>query len=396
MKSLVKSFLEKHKIDPAVLDMHALVQLILDEMEKGLAGEKSSLLMINSYCSDRFTVKPDEDVLVIDAGGTNCRTCLVHFDSSMEPVISDFEVGPMPGTQGKDLTADEFFTILGDRTEKLIRKADKVGFCFSYEAKITEDHDGYAVSLSKEVQAKEIIGMPLGKGLKDNWAKRGIDVSNKKIMILNDTVTTLLAGLGKASQMGCEGCIGFILGTGTNTAYSENGTIINEESGNLSYAPGDIDQAFIAKTKDPAIHHFEKVISGAYLGPLALEVLKAAKDEGVISCELPQSMSTKDFGEIISTRKMDDDCLDILQALLDRTAMFTAANISASVIRSGYGKTKPCLVNADGSTFYKAADLGQRAIALTDSYLSSKGLRVEFTRIDNSPVIGSAIGALSL
>lgn len=395
MKLKIEEFLTKHMVSSSSFTVDEITNMILSEMEKGLKGEASSLPMINSYCKDRFEIIPNENVIVIDAGGTNFRTSLVHFDENLEPVIEDFKKSKMPGID-REVSSKEFFSILADETERLITKADRIGFCFSYEAKILEDHDGVPVLFSKEVKAPEVVGKHLGKELLNEFKNRGYDVSNKKVMILNDTVTTLLAGLCKTKKLNCNGCVGFILGTGTNTAYSENGIIINEESGNFSFAPSDIDKAFIAKTENPNYHLFEKVISGAYLGPLALDILKQAKKENVISDTLPETFTTKDLGDNFDNPSLSEDAMYILDQFIARTAIFTSANLCASIIKSGYGKDKPCLINADGTTFYKTGNLEKYVMKYTEEYLKTKNLSCIFTCIDNSPVIGSAIGALSL
>ena len=44
--------------------------------------------------------------------------------------------------------------------------------------------------------------------------------------------------------------------------------IINVESGNYDLTISPLDRKFFDTTKDPSIYHFEKMISGAYLGAL--------------------------------------------------------------------------------------------------------------------------------
>ena len=395
MKQTVKDFLDRHSIDPAMFNVDEISALIIKEMEKGLKGEKSSLKMINSYCNPSDRIVKNENILVIDAGGTNFRTCIVHFTEEGQPVIEDFKKSRMPGSDG-EVSSEDFFRIIADETQRLIHKADKIGFCFSYPAQILPDHDGIPLLLSKEIKASQVLGKHLGKELLAEFSRRNIDVSKKKIIILNDTVTTLLAGLSKTEELECEGCVGFILGTGTNTAYMEKGTIINEESGGFEYAPGDIDRSFISGTANPNVQFFEKLISGVYLGPLALEILKVAKAENVICADIPASFTTKDLGDTLDAQNLNPDVMDILNAYIERVAVFAAANLCASVIKSGYGKNKPCLINADGTTFYKTGKLDRLTVQYTEKTLALHGLKARFVNIDNSPVIGSAIGALSL
>ena len=116
--------------------------------------------------------------------------------------------------------------------------------------------------------------------------------------LLNDTVATLLAGKSLACIGRFESYVGFILGTGTNTAYVERNLnitkrndlpaagsmAINVESGNFGKCPrGLLDEEFDASTVNPGYNAFEKMISGAYLGGLCLAVLKAASREELIS-----------------------------------------------------------------------------------------------------------------
>ena len=297
MKTQVEEFLNRHNLNADEISMDELCNLFLDEMKAGLAGKKSSLAMIPSFCSPDAVPKKGEKVIVIDAGGTNFRTCLVTFDQDLNPVISDFKRSRMPGID-KEVSAKEFFSIIADETERLIDKSDRIGFCFSYAATILPDHDGIPECFSKEIKASDVLGKHLGREILNELASRGYDVSNKKVMILNDTVATLLAAQAKNTKGSYDGCIGFILGTGTNTAYiekvsnitkldpsipREGNQIINVESGCLDICLGDIDRAFLNPTKEPELYCFEKMISGVYLGPLAYLVISKAVEEGLFS-----------------------------------------------------------------------------------------------------------------
>lgn len=406
MNGKTKVFLDRHMINPDCVDMDKLCALIMDEMKKGLEGKKSSMPMIDSYCSPDFDAKPGKKVAVIDAGGTNFRTCLVSFDENGQPAIEDFRKSRMPGIE-KEVSAQEFFSTIADEVERLADKTDRIGFCFSYAAKILPNHDGVPIVFSKEIKAPEVVGKELGKELFAELSRRGHDMSAKKIIILNDTVTTLLAGLPVANNTGCDSCIGFILGTGTNTAYVHGKTIINEESGNLSFALGDIDKQFIDSTLNPNTYHFEKMISGAYLGKAGLFILNQAKEEGLFSdgFVLPGELDTKGLGDFLDgldspfSNASDEDrkvCEDILKAFIFRAAKLTAASLAATVLVTDFGQKKPMLINADGTTFYKTRYLKDKTDEYLNEYLAKYGRSAVFTQIENAPVIGSAIGALSL
>lgn len=394
----VSDFLLKNNISPDSFNIEDVCNFFMDEMKNGLAKRPSSLAMINSFCSPDFQVEPGKPIIVIDAGGSNFRTCLVSFDKDMNPVVSDFQKRSMPGIE-KEVSAKEFFSVICDETQRLIDKSDRIGFCFSYAATILEDHDGIPVVFSKEIKAPEVIGKHLGKEIFAEFERRGIDTSKKKIIILNDTVTTLLAGLTKTKQLNCEGCVGFILGTGTNTAIIHNNTIINTESGSLKLCLSDIDREFLNTTKNPDLYNLEKMISGAYLGPRILIVVKHAIESGLFSSSFkaPEQIHTSEIATFKTDNKNDEQVFrEIADLSIKRAAKLTAANLAASILFTDFGKDKPVLINADGTTFYKAPGLCDYTKQYLEEYLKTKGRKAIFTQIDQSPILGSAIGALSI
>ena len=220
MEQKAAGFLRAHNLLPEQVDEEKLLEYFFSEMDRGLAGQPSSLPMIPTYTQEVDRAASGEKVIVLDAGGTKFRTCLISFDEKGEFTIEDFRKVPMPGIRS-EVSAKEFFGILADNVERFIDKADRIGFCFSYEAGITEEHDGIPYAFSKEIKAPEVIGKPLARTLLEELGRRGHDVSGKKFSVVNDTVATLLAC--KACYHGpSSGSIGFILGTGTvNKVYDE-------------------------------------------------------------------------------------------------------------------------------------------------------------------------------
>jgi hexokinase len=123
---------------------------------------------------------------------------------------------------------------------------------------------------------------------------------------LNDTASTLLCGLSTIpGTSGIEGedrwgipgapVIGFILGTGFNTAYPETDIpkinfnapdkpqIVVAESGTFAFRyRGKLDIEYDATTRNPNTYTTEKAASGAYIGPLSLYILKQAVRDGVL------------------------------------------------------------------------------------------------------------------
>ena len=121
----------------------ALVKDVLAEMEKGLNGKSSSLPMIPSYITPITNIPPIKTVLALDAGGTNLRASLVHFNEKGEAVPQGIKKIPMPGTYGQ-VNAQQFFETIANVTLPLLNEAkiEGIGFTFSYPMEITKDADG--------------------------------------------------------------------------------------------------------------------------------------------------------------------------------------------------------------------------------------------------------------
>lgn len=433
MKEEVNDFLVKWGISPENVKTDEMLDFFLKEMDDGLTSKGSSLSMIPTYISDKSVLVPGKKLIVIDAGGTNLRTCLVSFNEDLKPEISNFKKVPMPGVK-HEVSAKEFFSVFADQVESIIDSSDYIGFCFSYAATISSDNDGTPIIFSKEIKAPEVIGMKVGATLLAELSSRGYDVKNKRVAVLNDTVATLLAGKAAASKdKQYDGYVGFILGTGTNTAYLENNDniktlpelesgnqVINVESGSLNIKQGKMDDLFNSTTKDPNQYILEKMISGAYLGPLSNVVINKAIEENILSKEFATKF--EEFGPVNTTemshylempfnedyklvkcvKNNENDAENlwyILESLIERAGKLTAINLAAAVIKTEFGKNPlhPVCINADGTTFYKTEYLEKYTNYYLEELLVKKYHRYyETVCIDNSPTIGAAIAALGL
>jgi hexokinase len=426
-KEKARKFLAAHGLDAAVFDPEAVVEDFLDEMEKGLEGQKSSLVMIPTFITIDKPVPSGRPVIAVDAGGTNLRVATVIFDEGGAPTIDNYSNYEMPGIQ-KEVGKDEFFDLFAGYLLPMAGLADSVGFCFSYAAEITPDCDGKLLTWTKEIKAPEVIGEFIGRNIADRLARKGF---RPKITLLNDTVATLLAGKSVGGPRRYDSYIGFILGTGTNTSYVEKNSLItkrsdldlkgsqaiNVESGNFGRHPrGDIDLSFDKTTANPGAYTFEKMISGAYLGGLCLHVLKAAAEEGILTAAGRKVISN--FAHL-STIQVDaflrnpfaspenplsalaaedmEAVLHLFTAVIERAALLAAVNISAAVLKSAGGTSPlhPVCVNADGSTFYKTKDFRSRVEGHLREILEPKNISYEIIRVDDSPLIGAAVAGLT-
>ncbi|MBQ7721290.1 MAG: hexokinase [Kiritimatiellae bacterium] len=427
MKSDIESFISRHALMPESIDPAALLEAFLSEMLNGLAGIGSSLAMIPSYVSTGRDVPVGKPVIVIDAGGTNLRTCVVEFDADGRPAISRFSKSHMPGTD-TEVSADEFFEQIASSVRPLLPFAKDIGFCFSYACEISPECDGRLLHWTKQIKAPQVVGMWVGKALRDK-----LPGFNGRITVINDTVGTLLAGLGEGIKRRYDGNVGFILGTGTNIAVvADNASItkvpglaagsmiINAESAGFDKTPQtDIDLAFHATTIDPGKAPFEKMISGGYLGSLGLVALRTAADEGLFSAPFAKALASwatlenKDLDDFtedplsspgpFATAEMTDGdriaAQAVSAALYKRAATLTAVNLAAGILIGGGGKNPlaPVCVNADGSTFYKTrcVEFRSHVESALRLLVEPRGVSYRIVGVPESPIVGAAVAGLS-
>lgn len=425
----IKAWLKDQMVAAQAYDAEALLAGFIDEMEKGLGGEGSSLAMIPAYVGTEGLVPAGKPVAVIDAGGTNLRMGIARFNSQGGIDLAHFTKEPMPG-RDHEVSAAEFYAVLADALVPLQDEFEEIGFCFSYPATILPDFDGRLLHWTKEIKIPELVGAHIGSGLVDALAARG--VSGKRVVILNDTVACLLAGLAQGQAFDASSYVGFILGTGTNTAYVERNEnigklegylragsqVVNVESGGFAaFKRGRFDHALDDRSENPGRHVFEKLISGVYMGPLSLELLQALADEGVFSdagaaaLSIMNELSTihidnlaaengRDTGVLGSEAFTDADreiMKTVFAAVVDRAALLTAVNVLAAVVKGGAGRDpqRPVCVNIDGSTYYKTFRLADQVQAHLARLLAERGLHIRCIQVDDAPVVGAAIAGLT-
>jgi len=433
IKNKVIDFLKRHGMDHEDIDIDENCRIFLDEMEKGLAGQDSSLAMLPTYIETEKDIPKDKPVIVMDAGGTNFRVATICFQQDEKPTIEDFKLYPMPGMK-QEVSKEKFFSTMASYIEQIIDRSSNIGFCFSYPIEVFPNKDGRVSHFSKEIQASEVIGQMIGENLNVAISASG-QPGKKQITLLNDTVATLLAGRADFSGRAFGSHIGFILGTGTNCSYIEQNInitktkgldpaksqIVNVESGGFAKAPqGTIDQRFDASSMSPGTYTFEKMISGAYLGPLCLKVIQVAAENDLFSDSSAQKLtninqiSTKEVSDFMCypmsnanrlssavDRATEDDTITLyylLDRLVERAAKLTAINLSSVAIKSGKGQNpcRPVCIVAEGTTFYHLKSLKQKVEYYLKQYLQNqKNIHYEIVSVENATLIGAAIAGLT-
>ena len=432
------------------INPQALIKEVLNEMEKGLSADKdeaspSSLPMIPSYITPVTHIPPGKTVLALDAGGTNLRASLVYFNENSEAISHGTSKTPMPGTNG-NVTAEQFFNAIADAALPLLKEAkiEGIGFTFSYPMDITSDADGILIGFSKEVDAPDVIGKAIGKGLRDALAAKGFKYSGP-IVMLNDTVATLLSCIVTISPDGeatrtrndfkaeAGPVIGFILGTGFNTAYPETNIpkikfnsssspqIIVCETGNFDVKYlGQLDKEYDITTKNPGGYHLEKATAGAYLGPLTHYILKQAIKDKVIQFKKSDELMSMPH---LETRFLNEfthaplsaqgplgslfapnesDALAAVQyitsIITERGALFSASVLAAIIqrINHSYEPYSPVRIAVEGTTYmiYKGM---RRALEshFHQMLYKDKPRPYIISPVEQASLFGAAVAALS-
>ncbi len=320
----------------AELTPELCTERFLREMEDALDGRPSSLAMIKSWLKKPKRLPSAASAGAIDAGGTNLRIASVVFPGNGPARIRGCETSPLPGTRG-EVSADAFFGAIAEKAAKLGQ--DRIGFCFSFPADITEDRDGRVRLFSKEVKVSGAEGLLVGEELGRHLEKLGRP--GAEITVVNDTTALLMANPGAD--------IGMVLGTGYNLCYAEkDGMIINTEAGRFTGCPAEpFDFGPLA----------EMMISGAYVQELAA------------GCPLGEDH------------------------VYDRAGRIVAGQIGAVALRTG---KKSVTIATEGTAFYANEKLRSAIERYMESHVTGR-LGIEWNFIDarNSVLRGAACAALS-
>ena len=440
----VAAFLGAYGFDSGGISVNGLIDSLLYDMNRGLAEEAQKIPtalspaedMIPTWALPPASAPKNTTVIVIDAGGTNFRVCLVSFDADGLPAISDLEKFPMPATD-RELSKKDFFDAIASKLNHVKNKATKIGFCFSYAMHITPDQDGEVIAFSKEIKAPEVIGSKVGESLANALVAQGW-TRPERIVLLNDTTAALLAGAATVTRgKSYDSFVGLILGTGLNSAYIESETIpkiqghasipksqiVVCESGNFNKLPRSyFDIETDKATATPGFQVYEKMCSGGYIGSVVTCALNRAAEDGLFSKKVADAFTAddtkithKDMDKFLYFPKRNDTVLGailaqgtaqdaeivytLLDKFVDRSARLASALIAAAVIKSGKGKNpaSPVCVVCEGTTFEKTHNLKPRVLGYIEETLArQRHIYAEIVMLENAITMGAAIaGAAS-
>ena len=415
-------FLDRHGINSENLIISFWADDMCEHMRDALCGDVRSMPMIPTYISNDGAVPRDVPVVVIDAGGTNFRSALVKFTDGGYQVM-EMKKALMPGVE-ESCTWEEFISFTADQIESFMPFADRIGFCFSYEAEITPDMDGLVSNIDKEVEITGGEGKPVGASLIAELERRGI--TGKRVVVTNDTAAVLMGGSAMLDKSRYSAFIGQVSGTGTNTCISlpcrmikklgvdsERGMIVNVESGAYDgMRGGDLDAVIDGQSLMPGAKLFEKLTAGAYLGGICLLLLNDAADIGAVSPETAEKIRAlrdidgsnvdawangNDLDSVSANHEDEEFVIAVCRELLIRSARCMCVNLMALGRLCGQGtdKERPICVCAEGSLVQKSRIYRFELHRLLKEYCAdTHGLYFELHADRDTTIPGTAAAAL--
>lgn len=426
MTQKAHAFLRAHGMHPDDLDMTAELNKLRANMEQGLRGEARpcDCKMLPAFVSLRGRPPRNTKALCLDAGGTNLRAALVSFTED-GPVVEGLTTRPIPGL-GAPIHKKDFLREVAQFAAPLAGQADRLGFCFSYQAEVMPDGDGKVILFSKEVEVEDSEGMLVCRELLDTLAEMGLPAPSSYTLV-NDTVAAMLGGFAQYTGE-CDGVLGLILGTGNNVCYladtghihrpvygwTQPTMVVNMESGVYSGFPqGDFDRMVDGASMSPGTYGNEKMVGGVYQGEVLRYTLEGAagelfspgfreklEDVGLLTAAHLSAFAAEPEGDgLLSSLCVTDDdraAMSVLvDCLLERAAKLVTLSLAGPMEAEDMGRSAPALVVAEGSTFWKNPVLRRKIEAQAEKFLWGElGRRCVFMGAENPNLLGAAMAAL--
>ena len=378
------------------------------KIETGLQKDGTEIKCLPTY------IHPKKDGIsgeatVFDLGGTNFRAAVVSVGK--ETKITCLAEKDITEMKNEGFSKEDLYQSQAETIKQLsLPENSPIGYCFSYPAKSLTNGDAELINWTKGVNIAGMTGNPIGVPLVE-YLNRNTDSNFYKIAVVNDTITSLFAGL---KNPGYDAYIGLIVGTGTNMATffpSEyipkikdlkgwsGETPVNLESGNFNPPHLTlIDEIVDAQSDNKGFQRFEKAISGMYLG----RVFRAAFSNDSIDEELDGAGLSLIMNNPEASKP---EYVEVAFQIYERSANLVAASIVGLVLNlnSAYPSLKKIQVLAEGSLFWSTVKTNNASYsgmvnARLKELMKELGLNdieVQISQMENANLIGAAMSVLS-
>jgi hexokinase len=437
MKSLKTGFLDslRQEFTITATQIKRFIKDFHSQMDKGLAGDKSSLEMLPAFV-DSPSGKEKGKFIALDLGGSNFRLLQLELKGSgrIEKLAERKFVLKEQYIKGKGKDLFDFIAgcIKHFIEEKGLAGAKKssIGFTFSFPVRQDSAASGVLMYWTKGFCAKGVVGKDVVGLLNRALAEKGLH--NIKVAALaNDTVGTLVARA--YLEPACD--VGVILGTGTNACYRERISrilkmkgqkvkntymLINTEWANFNKINTTVyDRILDQGSENPGEHILEKMISGMYLGEIArLVMLDLAKGGVLFNSSVPQALKVfrgfkteymscvagdqtaglartnsllKKIG-IRDSRRQDRQAMKtICNFISGRAACLSAAALAAVILKMDPGLSRRHTVAVDGTVYEKYPGFAEAIKAVLRRIFGHKSNKIKIILTKDGSGVGAAI-----
>lgn len=398
----------ENKFELKIQQLIDIAENLQQKIETGLQTDGMEIMCLPTY------IHPKKDGItgeatVFDLGGTNFRAAVISVGD--ETVIKEIKEASITEMKNKGFTRDQLFNAQLKVINQLeLPSESAIGYCFSYPATSLSNGDAILVQWSKGVNIPNMIGVPVGEPLV-GFLNKHTESKFLKIAVVNDTITSLFAGL---KNPGFDAYIGLIVGTGTNMAAffpSEyipkiremndwsGETPVNLETGNFNPPHlTSFDEKVDADSDNKGFQRFEKAISGMYLG----RVFRAAFPNDDIDVNIDAAGLSRMMNHPEAYKQ---EHVDVAFQIYSRSAKLVAASIAGLLcnLNSAYPTMKRVQVLAEGSLFWSKVKVGNTSyVGMVEATLSNlleemglKTINVQISSMENANLIGAAMAVLS-
>lgn len=392
----------------------AASEVFRSEMEKGIAGDKSSTLApLPSYLG--LPTGDEQGVfLALDFGGTNVRAERVRLFGGGKFERAARVVKPLvvPGRYnhaGGGETAQGLFDFIAGIIDAVLggdhETPYRLGHTFSFPAVQESPSDARLLSWTKELSVSDVEGRWVNARLEE--ALRTCGLTNvRPTAILNDTVAVLLA----AAYQWEDVAIGSIYATGFNACYLETfggekePMVMNLEAGNFGwFDQNEYDAALDKASEKPGAQMLEKMVSGRYVGALFSLAF------GDILGEKFPTLTGEDIFHIIRgegkpllqrmarnslTDEQTQQVVALAEAIVRRSARIAAA-VYAGILRhaEGNGTAGGKHIAVEGSFFMHMAMARATLRDALKELLGDEAEHIQVWQVTGGASLGAALAA---
>ena len=411
-------------------DRDKYVNNFISELKDALLGKKASLQVLPSFVKFSSKVSCKDKIAVLEAGKSTFSKGYFNVDEKCR--VYGVMGYPMPGL-GKEISLDEFFRKIIFDARDVLRVCDRIGFCFDHAIEVNAKGDGKLLGWSRgEINVPELIERYIGEEFKKFLSEEF--EKNYKIILLNDTVSTLIAGLVETNEKEFEDFIGLVHSTGYNLSYIEEGKniarlvdnkkylnsqmVLNTQAGSFSKVKeSEVDESVKVHFKEIAMGEFSQKVNSECL-PVGLRVIVEKLSGKVLDPKVSKritEMSECDLEQIYSFLRAGlksslqlsslfrhatlEDAASlgvIIDRLFQRAARLVAIQISGILKYKniGHNPIQPVGIIVNGEFFEIVKDFEIRVRCEIAKYFGNSDPRyIKFLYVPNATLLGAGIAA---